>query len=312
MGEGDGGTGGVVGARYAVVVALGIVGGVFGGLFRVPLSILAPEWIFSTFPLALGALCAAGLAHLAGGPRGGRFSRVVLAALSVAALCALINPTLLLATVAGLLHPLWVLVPPGFSTGFAEALAVGVVAGVTATRGSPARGRNKLPVWVLVLGGAALLLFGVFALPGALACSSEEREVFGEFSQYGGLRMEPTGNPEVSSCAAYYDTRDTADEVFAYFGKQFEENGWDERPSDGYSVREEDGERICVPANIVAERGDFVYTVHIGKIDPEAGGLAPGTYVAAHVSRSPVGERGIPPSGPPPGCRLQSPGSAGQ
>lgn len=283
------------------------LGGIFGGLFRVPLSILAPEWIFSTFPLALGALCAAGLAHLASGSRGGRFLRVVLAALSVATLCALINLTLLLATVAGVLHPLWVIGPPSFLTGFIEAVAIGTSAGVAATRGSRARGRNNLPVWVLVLGGAALLLFGAFALPGALDCSSEEREAFGEFPQYGGLRIKPTGNSEVSSCAAYYDTRDTTDEVFAYFGKQLEENGWDELTSESYRVVLEGGEEFCVPNDLVAERGDFYYRVNAEEIDPEASGLAPGTGIAAHVSRLPEDQRGIPPGGPPPGCRLGSP-----
>ena len=308
----DGETGGAAGMRYAVVVASGIVGGVIGGLFRAPLSILAPEWIFSTVPLALGALCAAGLAHGVSGLRGGRFSRVVLVAFSVAALCALINVGLLLATVAGVLHPLWVLGPPGLLTGFIEAVAVGTSAGVTATGGSPARGRNNLRVWALVLGGAALLLFGAFSLPGALACSTEEREVFGEFPQYGGLQVEPTGNPEVSSCAAYYDTRDPTDEVFAYFRKQFEENGWDERPAESYRVVAEGGEELCVPTDLVAERGDFRYKVNAEEIDPEAGGLAPGTGIAVHVSRVSEDERGIPADGPPPGCRLRSPGSPGR
>ena len=309
---GDGETGGIVGTRYAVVVALGIFGGVVGGLFRVPLSILAPEWVFLIFPLALGALCAAGLAHPASGPHGERFSRVVVAALSVAACCALINLLLLLASVAGVLHPSWVLGPPSFLTGFAEALAVGAIAGVAATRGRPARRRSNLRVWALVLGGAVLLFVGALALPGALACSSEEREVFAEFPQYGGLRVEPSGNPELGSCAAYYRTRGSTDEVFSYFRERFEENGWDELPAESYRVVVEGGEDSCVPSSLIAERGDFRYQVNAEEIDPEAGGLAPGTGIAAHVSRLPKAERGIPPGGPPPGCRLRSPGSSGR
>ena len=292
-------------------MTLGGVGGLIGGLFRVPLSILAPEWVFSTVPLALGALCAAVLACLASGPRGERFSRVVVAALSVAALCALINVAVLLATVAGVLHPSWVLGPPGFLTGFAEALAVGAVAGVSATRGRPARRRSNLRVWVLVLGGAALLFFGALALPGALACSSEERDVFAEFPQYGGLDAEPSGNPQLGSCAAYYRTRGSTDEVFVYFREQFEENGWDELPAESYRVVVEGGREFCVPTSLIAERGDFRYVVNAEEIDPEAGGRAPGTGIAAHVSRVPEDERGIPPGGPPPGCRLRSPGSSG-
>ena len=313
LGRGRGGaTGGVVGIRYAVVVTLGIAGGIIGGLFRVPLSIVVPEWVFSTVPLALGALFAAGLAHLASGPCGGRFSRVVLAALLAAALCALINLVLLMATVAGFLHPLWVLGPPGFLTGFAEALAVGAIAGVAATRGSAARRRSTLRIWVLVLGGAVLLLFGAIALPGMLACSSEERDVFAEFPQYGGLRVEPSGNPALGSCAAYHDTLDSTDEIFAYFREQFEENGWEERPTESYRVLVGGGEEFCIPTDLIAERGDFRYEVSVEEIDPEASGLAPGTGIAAHVSRVPEDERGIPPGGPPPGCRLRSPGSSGQ
>lgn len=309
---GDGETGGVVGTRYAIVVALGIVGGFVSGLFRVPLGILAPEWFFTTVPLALGALCASGLAHLASGPRGGSFSRVVLAALTAAVLCAVINLALVLATVAGVLYPLWVLGPPGFLSGFAEVLAVGTVAGVAATKGSPARRRSNLRVWTLVLGGVALLLFGAIALPGTLACSSEERDVFTEFPQYGGLRVEPSGNPDRGSCAAYYSTRDSADEVFRYFGEQFEENGWEERPAESYRVVVEGGEEFCVPIDLIAERGDFRYGVSVEEMDPEAGRHALGTGVAAHISRIPEDQRVIPPSGPPPGCRLRSPGSSGR
>lgn len=303
-------TEGIVGVRYAVVVVLGIVGGFFGGLFRVPLSILAPEWVFSTVPLVLGALCAVGLVYPASRPHGGRFSRILLAALSVAGLCVLGNLVLLLAVVAGVLHPLWVLGPGGFLTGFAEALVVGMVAGVAATRGSPAPERSNLRLWALVLGGASFLLFGALALPGALACSSEERDVFGEFPQYGGLRVDPSGNPELGSCAAYYDTRDPSDEVFVYFSERFEEKGWNERPAESYRIEEEGEEKFCVPSSVIAERGNYRYQVGVEEIDPEAGGLAPGTGISAHVSRVPEGERGIPPDGPPPGCRLRSPGSS--
>ena len=299
-------TGGIVGTRYAVVMTLGSVGGLIGGLFRVPLSILAPEWVFSTIPLALGALCAAGLACLASGPHEERFSRVVVAALSVAALCALINMVLLLATVAGVLHPSWVLGPPGFLTGFAEALAVGAIAGVSAARGRPARRRSNLHVWVLVLGGAALLLFGALALPGALACSSEERDVFAEFPQYGGLHVGPSSNAQLDSCAAYYRTRGSTDEVFVYFREQFEENGWDELPAESYRVVVEGGREFCVPTSLIAERGDFRYGVNAEEIALEAGGRAPGTGLAAHVFRVPEDERGLPPGSPPPGCHLRS------
>ena len=304
---------GMAGMRYFVVVALGVVGGIFGGLLRVPLSVLAPEWVFVTLPLFLGALFAASIARLASGSDGGRFSRVVLAASPVAASCALVNLLLLLATISGVLHPIWVIGPPGFLTGFAEALAVGTVAGMAATRGSPAGRWSNLWVWVLVLGGATVVLFGVFALPGVLACSPGERAVFGEFDQYAGLRVEPTGNPSVGSCAAYYATRDGKEQVFAYFEGQFEKHGWEKRPSESYSIRRMGGEEICTPSDLIAERDEFRYRVIVEEIDPEAGGHAPGTGIAAHVSRVPEDQRGLPPpAGPPPGCSLRSPGSSGR
>lgn len=311
--EGLGEARGLVGMRYFVVVALGVVGGILGGLFRMPLSVLAPEWVFLTLPLFLGALFAASLAHLARGSAGGRFSRVVLAASSVAAPCTLINLLLFLQTLMGVLHPIWVIGPPGFVMGFAEVLAVGTVAGVATTRGSPAGRWSNLRVWVFVLGGATVMLCGAFALPGMLACSSEERQVFGEFDQYAGLRVEPTGNPAANSCAAYYATRDGKEQVFAYFEEQFEKNGWEERPSESYSIRMRDGEEFCAPSDLIAERGGFRYTVNVEEIDPEAGGHAPGTGIAAHVSRVREDERGLPPpAGPPPGCRLQGSGSPGR
>ena len=130
-------------------------------------------------------------------------------------------------------------------------------------------------------------------LPEAFACSSDERVVYEEFPQYGGLRVEPTGNPEVSSCAAYYRTPDSEEEVFAYFEERLEENGWEEAPSESYRM---EGGRF-VPTDLVAHRGDFRYTVNVEEMNPDAGGHAAGTSVAAHVSHRDRGA--VPPSGPP-------------
>lgn len=101
--------------------------------------------------------------------------------------------------------------------------------------------------------------------------------------QYGGRVVEPEGNPEKSSCASYYQTPDSEEEVFAYFRERFEEHGWELAPSESY--RMEGGE--LVPADLVAHRGDFSYRVSVEKIDPRASGHAPGTHVAAHVSHRP-------------------------
>ena len=270
--------------------------------------LMAPEWIFLTFPLVLGALFAAGLSYSVSRRRA-PFSRVVAAALLTALACGLVNLTMLMLTSVGGLRPALVVGPAGLLGGVFEALLIGVAAGAAASRNSrrALERRGGVRAAVLFLAAVALLVFGAFALPGVLACSAEERAVFEEFPQYGELRVEPSGNPDSGSCAAYYDTRAPAGEVFAYFKEQFGENGWDERPTESYRLVVEGGGEFCVPSNLVAKRDGFRYVVSIEEIDPEASGLAPGTGVAAHVSRMPEGERSLSPGGPPPGCRLRSP-----
>lgn len=153
------------------------------------------------------------------------------------------------------------------------------------------RGRFFLPL--LAVAAPLFLVLGAFWLPALWACSSAERAVYAEFPQHGGRAVEPGGNPDRGSCAAYYQTSDPEDEVFAYFRERFEEHGWEEAPHESY--RMENGG--LVPTDLVAHRGDFSYRVNVEEIDPEAGGHAPGTHVAAHVSHRDWGA--IPPPGPP-------------
>ena len=160
----------------------------------------------------------------------------------------------------------------------------------------PRRGRFLLPL--LAVAAPLLLVLGAFWLPAVWACSEDERAVYGEFPQYGDLRVEPSGNPDRGSCAAYYQTPDTEEEVFAYFRERFEEHGWKEAPHESY--RMEGGE--LVPTDLVAHRSDFSYRVSVEEIDPEAGGHAPSTHVAVHVSHRDWGA--VPPPGPPGGPTL--------
>ena len=156
--------------------------------------------------------------------------------------------------------------------------------------------RRRGGLATLLLAGAAplLVVFGALWLPAALACSSDERAVYEEFPQYGGRGVEPEGNPESGSCAAYYETPGSEEEVFAYFRGRLEENGWEERPAESWRA---EGARY-VPTELVYERGDFRYEVSVERVDPEAGGHAPGrTHVAAHVGHRDPGA--VPPGVPP-------------
>ena len=166
------------------------------------------------------------------------------------------------------------------------------------------RGRFFLPL--LAMAAPLVLVLGAFWLPAVWACSSAERAVYGEFPQYGGRAVEPSGNPDSGSCAAYYQTPDTEEEVFAYFRERFGEHGWEEAPHESY--RMEGGE--LVPTDLVAHRGDFSYRVSVEGIDPEAGGHAPGTHVATHVSHRDWDA--IPPPGPPGGTAPAGGGAPGR
>ena len=169
-------------------------------------------------------------------------------------------------------------------------------AGPRRSRTRPRRGRGLLPLLVAVTAPLVLVL-GAFWLPAVWACSSDERAVYGEFPQYGGRAVEPSGNPGVGSCAAYYQTPDSEEEVLAYFAERLEERGWEPRPQEA-SKKAGPGGKPGPPAGSVAYRPDgFRYEVQVGEIDPEAGGLAPGTHVTVHVSHRDRGA--IPPPGAP-------------
>lgn len=87
-----------------------------------------------------------------------------------------------------------------------------------------------------MVGAVVLLVVGALTLPAAFACSDEERAVFEEFDQYEG-KAEPSGNPETGSCAAYYETADSREEVFSYFEDRFEKNGWEQHPEEAGGLK---------------------------------------------------------------------------
>lgn len=143
--------------------------------------------------------------------------------------------------------------------------------------------RRNLLLVAGIVGVVALVFFGPPLLASAFACSGEERAVYKEFPQYVG-EVEPGGNPETDSCAAYYETSDSRGEVVSYFEDRFEEKGWEQRSEEAGQAEGEGGE--LEPSGLVAYRDGFRYEV---LVRGARGGKSPadfsaGTYVAAHVS----------------------------
>jgi hypothetical protein len=116
---------------------------------------------------------------------------------------------------------------------------------------------------------ATLVVGGVVAVAGVFlssGCSDEERAVFAEFAQFGGRTPEPEGNPQLDSCAAYYDVSAPGEEVLAYYRQQLRERGW--------RIEMQGGDEL------VATRREDGYHY---QVETEPSRHA--THVAAHVSR---------------------------
>jgi hypothetical protein len=134
--------------------------------------------------------------------------------------------------------------------------------------------------WALCLMLIVMLpLLAGCGLLSAFACSAEERAVFAEFPQYGGLQIEPEGHPDMGSCAAFYETSDSPEQVLAYFKDQLKVHGWTlEAELTEFRKGQAGGDLL------MAHRDDFVYNVSYESLefymDPR-----PGTHVAVHVAK---------------------------
>jgi hypothetical protein len=133
---------------------------------------------------------------------------------------------------------------------------------------------------LLLAGAAAATLVVAVALGGVGAllsipwCSEDERAVFEEFAQFGGRRLEPEGNPQLDSCAVYYDVYAPNEEILAYYREQLEERGWRIEARGG-------GENTLVATR---EEDGYYYQVETEAGEGE-GGRRGATHVAAHVAR---------------------------
>ncbi len=137
------------------------------------------------------------------------------------------------------------------------------------------RNQRRSPVSSVIKGAGRrvlLLMVMVLLLPacGVLdssACSAEERAVFAEFPQYGGLHPERVTGNRFGECDTYYDTPAAPEEVFTYFKDQLTAHGWTVKPeftefdsSEVHRARDSEGHHVGGML-IRAHRDGFSYMV---------------------------------------------------
>jgi hypothetical protein len=137
---------------------------------------------------------------------------------------------------------------------------------------------------VVLAVGLWLGLGGLFLAPGS--CSEEERNVYVEFPQYGGIEKEPEASAESGGCAVFYDTRSSQERVARYYVEQMRANGWEVERREHETTVLEGKKRTFEEVELMARRGDFFYNVLFEShayYDPPR----PGVHVAVHVFKSP-------------------------
>jgi hypothetical protein len=130
---------------------------------------------------------------------------------------------------------------------------------------------------------AGLCVGGALLYSRAAGCSPEERAVFEEFPQYGGLEVKPESNINWGSCATDYETPDSREEVRAYFSKQLRANGWEVEIPEPPPETTPAGEPALGGDLLRANRDGYQYWVLYESlesyIEPR-----PGVHLAVHVS----------------------------
>lgn len=140
---------------------------------------------------------------------------------------------------------------------------------------------------VLIVGIPTAVLVLPYTLASMTACNAEERAVFEEFPQYGGIEKEPEPFAESGGCAVFYDTPDPQERVAEYYARQLKAHGWkvEKREGKGTIYLEEQNKKKTIPTvEVMARRGDFSYEVlfESHEIYSPPG---PGAHVAVHVAR---------------------------
>lgn len=154
--------------RVSVVVTA-IIGSIAGSLVIVPLIVVAPDWIFLTLPLLFGALFASSAAHLVSGASVAPLTKVLAFSTTAALICAAFNLALLGAVLTGYVNSVGLMLPGGWPTHLLEAVVVGTVAGIAASRPGAMQRRVRLSFWISLcfslLAVVILLVIGSAILP---------------------------------------------------------------------------------------------------------------------------------------------------
>lgn len=155
--------------RLTVTLILATVGSVAGGILWVPLGVILPFWFSLTLPQLFAAVFASSMAYLVAGPTKAMLSRIVAVSLVISAVCAVLNLLLFTNMVPGITATDDLAPPGGIATLLLEALAIGTVAGIVATRGRQRQPRSWVPfaiaLSVSILAVVLLLLIGSAVLP---------------------------------------------------------------------------------------------------------------------------------------------------
>ena len=130
---------------------------------------------------------------------------------------------------------------------------------------------------VVLVGG---LLVAVFFLPSFGSCDAEEKAVFAEFPQYGGVRPEPEAAPEGGGCAAWLQVEATPEEVRAYYEKQLTDHGWVIE-----EISPEEADQKCGGAIVAAlrSRDGFSYAIDYENMECYTRSR-PGVHMVVHVT----------------------------
>lgn len=140
-------------------------------------------------------------------------------------------------------------------------------------------------LWLGTLAGVPLVagLFVVFfILPYRGICGEEERAVFSEFPQYGGVEKEPQPDSLTGGCAVVYETSAPPEKVAGYLAGRLESHGWtvQHRLGAGGEAEEEFGGTL-----VTASRDGLRYSADYETLElyktPR-----PGTHVAVHLSEN--------------------------
>jgi hypothetical protein len=149
-------------------------------------------------------------------------------------------------------------------------------------------GANFSSVFLLLM--VMVLLLPACGVLDSFACTPQERAVFAEFPQYGGLHPEPTSS-NIGTCVTSYDTPAAPEQVFTYYKDQLTAHGWTVDPgltefdsSGKYGGFDHEGRHVGGML-IMAHRDGFMYEFNYDKLEHHPVHPRPGISLLVHVGK---------------------------